>query len=208
MKRLAVGLLACAGSFILASCIPTQISGASAPTEHTFPLKAADVEAAADTSCYQAWVTGDPQADLDEGLRLLAERKVKIVEGNPIAMATALKHRLLVAPGFAKLDASKKSALLAHELVHYCQRDTMGSVAFEQSVGHSAGRWRIEVPAYAQSLISYTKQGAPAEALDAYVEETLQRLRDNYWLHDIQPGEYERETRKIWTAAWESATAP
>ena len=201
MHRLAVCLLLVCAGCLNASCLPTQISGASAPTEHTFPLSAEDIAAANDTNCHQYWVTGDAQADLDEALKQLAERKVKIVEGNPIAMATALKHRLFVSPGFAKLAVAQKAPLLAHELVHYCQRDQMGSVAFEQSVGHSKGRWRIEVPAYAQSIISHAKQGIDPQVLADYTDELLHKLRDNYWLHDIAPEDYERETLNAWDAA-------
>lgn len=181
-------------------CFPTKISGAQAPTEHTFRLTARDVDIAVSWGqrCAQDWVTGDSTKDVETALGLLERRGVRVKVGNPVAGGTALRRTLLVSKDFETSSAASKARLLSHELVHYCERDLLGHKAFEELYAHSAGRWRIETPAHLQQFATLALQGATQPALAEAIEARLPTMRDSYWLHDIDPEQYAAETRAIW----------
>lgn len=179
-------------------CAPLQISGASEPTEHTFKLLDTDIAYAEDGSCTQTWVTGDVAADLEAALGILADRRVRIVEGNPIATATALEHKLLVSKKYVAYPDAAKVRVLSHELVHYCHRDKEGDRQFEASYFHSAGRWRTETAADKQLFRTMTIQCIPLPEVEEAMETRLVRMRDFYLLWDIDSEQYDTETRRIW----------
>jgi hypothetical protein len=177
-----------------------SFSGSNVPTEHTFRLTEADVEAAADVSCAQEWVASEPGENRDEALRLLKERDIPVIERPGVRFTTALRGQLRVGRGFSEKPVSLQAVILTHELEHYCRRDKIGDNAFDKGYAHSAGRWRVETPAYGQSIATLVAQGANEEAVAQYIDEQLVSMRDFYFLHDIDPEQYEEETRKIWEA--------
>lgn len=185
-------------ALLLVSCLPSRISGSSVPTEHTFRLTDGDLEAGASADCAQGWVTGDPEKDVKIARAMLDARGVKIVERNPGTTATALEHRLVVERGFGKKPLAAQAEIYSHELVHYCQRDAQGWIPFEEAYFTSDGRWRTEVPAYTQSFRTELLQGRPAAQVRKNIEGRLSSMRDGYWLWDINPEQYEAETRRIW----------
>lgn len=174
-----------------------QFSGASAPTEHTFKLTTSDLEEAAALDCDQAWASGDATSDVRVGLQILAERKVKVVKKNPFAGGTALAYRLYVTPEWDDRPENWKATLLRHELTHYCDRDRLGDTQFEIRYAHSAGRWVLETRAYAQSVREWSALGASEPQLRGYVDEKVGELRDQYFLWDIDPAQFEAETTRI-----------
>lgn len=189
-----IGLIA----LLLVACLPSRISGSSVPTEHTFRLTEEDLEAGASTSCAQAWVTGDPAKDIATARTMLRARGVKIVERNPGTTATALEHRLLVERGFHNKPPKVQAEIYSHELVHYCQRDAQGWIPFEEAYFTSDGRWRAEVPAYAQSFRTQVLQGRARDEVRRDIGRRISSMRDGYWLWDIDPKQYKVETRRIW----------
>lgn len=188
-------------TLLVASCLPTKISGSPNPTDDTAPLSAEDIAAGKDTSCYQDWLTGDAGRDIAMAYALLDERGVRIVRGNPAAGATALRTRLIVADDFDERDPRLLAALLSHELVHYCQRDAQGNDPFDQAYFASPGRWRTEVPAYSQYFRALALYCLNADDLEAAIENRVTSMRQRYWLWDLDPEQYERETAAIWHAA-------
>jgi len=185
-------------SVFLGACIPLSFSGSNVPTPHTFMLTEADVAAAADVSCVQGWVTSDPQANRNEALRRLKALDIPVIERPGVRFTTALRGQLRVGRGFSEKPVWDQAVILTHELYHYCQRGKLGDNAFDKSYAHSAGRWGIETPAYGQSIATLVAQGANEDAIGAYIEDRLVSMRDFYWLHDIDPQQYEEETRKVW----------
>lgn len=182
------------------NCLPSAFSGASAPTAHTFELTPHDVEVANNWTkqCEQSWVTGDAEKDLKIAKAELSRHNVKIRVGNPGASGTALRRTLLIAKEFQNASATDQVRLFSHELVHYCQREKIGHAAFEELYTHSAGRWRIEVPAYAQTFRTLLIYGTDADQVNQAVEARLSSMRNTYWLYDIAPDNYGAETLRIW----------
>ena len=183
---------------LLAGCGALQISGAAAPTDDTFKLTAEDIAYVEADACAQTWVTGDASADLATAHKMLADRGVKIVPGNPIATATALARKLRVSAEFHQYSDEEQVVLLSHELVHYCHRDEQGDSAFEASYLNSAGRWRTETGAYLQGFRTMLLLCAPVANVEAAIESRLKTMRDKYLLWDIDPEQYIAETRRIW----------
>jgi hypothetical protein len=188
-------------SCLLCSCIPIAISGSNVPTEHTFQLTEKDIAAASSEECVQEWVTDDPVANHGMALALLEERGVKVTERSAIRFVTAFERRLRLGDGFWDKPTSIQAEILSHELVHYCQRDQLGDRAFELAYAHSAGRWRIEVPAFAQNVRTMREQGVSHDELQMYIDSRIVSLRNFYLLWDIAPDQYEKETRPILESA-------
>lgn len=188
---------------ILAACIPVKLSGSSVPTDHTFRLTPEDIAAAHDTACVQDWIGPDPGPNRAEALKRLEARGVKISERKVLASTTAYATVLRVGHGFWEKPLEEQAAVLSHELVHYCQRDVLGDVAFVELWGHSAGRWSLEVPAHTQGIRTYKAQGWTDEQVGAYIEWKIGKMRNFYWLWDIDPGQYEEETRRAWEVVLE-----
>lgn len=182
---------------VLAGCIPITFSGSNVPTDHTFKLTDEDIAAATSETCAQDWIGDDPQANLDTAMAELEDRGVKIAERKAKGFSAALPGRLFVGHGFGTKPVAWQVEILSHELVHYCQRDALG-IGFERAYAHSAGRWRLEVPAWSQSIRTMAAQGANDAELMVWIDEKLISMRDSYFLHDIDPGQYEIVTRRIW----------
>ena len=179
-------------------CMPTQISGARAPTPYTFNLLDSDIAYAEADACAQDWVTGNVEQDHETAHALLKERGVKIRGRNFIATATALARTLWVSKGFNKRSDADQVVLLSHELVHYCQRDEQGGTAFEESYFASPGRWRAETPAYLQSYRTMLMQCVSIPVIEAKITERVKTMRNKYVLWDLDPEQYESETPQIW----------
>lgn len=130
----------------------------------------------------------------------LAELNVPVVEGTPLfnAGATALRDKLVVKPGFWKKDPDNLAVILTHEVVHYCQRGLMGDNEFDTSAINSRGRVRMEIPAFRQSFITMLHIGYGEEEVRREINVRVDKVRNEYWLHDIAPAQYEKEVVKIW----------
>jgi hypothetical protein len=183
--------------FILAACLPLSFSGSNVPTDRTFQLAPEDIGAAGSDECAIDWITDDPTFNRDHALALLDDLGVKVVERKAGKFTTAMPRRLYVGAEFWGKSYAVQSVILTHELVHYCQRSDMGA-GFERTYMHSAGRWSLEVPAFAQSIRTMIRQGASLRDVSNYIEAKLVSMRDFYWLHDIDPIQYDRETRRVW----------
>jgi hypothetical protein len=176
----------------LAGCGSIHLSGASAPTEHTYRLTPADVALGASRACWPRW-TGDPARDLDAGLAELRRLGVRVVEVPSLPVgATALRRRMLVPRGWTRWSVARRAGLLVHERVHYCRRARLGGWGFERRYLHSAGRWAEEVQAYAAGAAWGAAAGVYTD-----IAATSRLMRDLYWLHDLEPGQFARETRGI-----------
>jgi hypothetical protein len=134
-------------------------------------------------------------------LSLLEERGIKITEREAAKFTTAGRYTLRLGSGFWEKPTEVQAMILSHELVHYCQRDALGDREFELAYAHSAGRWRVEVPAYSQSIRTMSAQAAGEQAVENYVDDKLMSMRDFYWLWDIDQVQYFQETRRAWEAA-------
>lgn len=189
----------------LASCIPLAISGSTVPTEHTFQLTAHDIAAAESTDCAQAWVTGDVHTDLAAAKAKLKKLGIRVKVGNRTGFHMALRRKLWLQPGFFEMSKPEQVVFFSHELGHYCQRGEMGDTAFEKATLHSAGRYRAETPMYAQGFRTMLIYCVPPEKVEAAIEDRLVRFRDSYWLWDIDPEQYETETRRIWRRELDAA---
>lgn len=191
MRRLALPLL-------LVGCLPTQISGASAPTEHTFKLLDSDIAYIEADVCAQDWVTGNVASDLVIANEMLDDRGVEIqprrIDG---LQATALATRLKVPKDFYQRDEADQASLLTHELVHYCQRAAQGDIPFVEGYFASPGRWRTEVPAYTQTYRTMRLQGVSIPVIEEKIEARVLSLRNSSWLWDIEPTMYVEETRRL-----------
>ncbi len=183
----------------LAACIPVTFSGSNVPTDHVFRLTADDIAAAESSTCAQDWVEDDVQFNVHTAIAELDDRGIKIVERKRRGFSVAAPRRLYVGKGFWDKPVASQAVTLSHELVHYCQRAALGA-KFEDAYLHSAGRWRLEVPAYAQSIRTMHEQGTDEQALANVIGIRLTKMRDDYFLHDIDPAQYEMVTRRIWEA--------
>lgn len=190
---------------LLTACVPLSFSGSSHPTDHVFRLTPEDIAAANDGSCVQDWIGPAPGLNRAAALKRLDARGVTISERRVLNHVTAYATHLRVGKGFWKKPLEDQAAVLSHELVHYCQRDLLGDVVFVELYAHSAGRWRLEVPAYAQSIRTFQVQGLSEEELQSYIDKKLISVRSFYMLWDIEPGQYEAETRSAWEAVLEPA---
>lgn len=182
---------------LLAACIPLSFSGSNVPTAHTFSLTAEDIAAAESDECAVGWITDDAGSNRDQALSMLDDLGVRIVEREVAQFTTATPRRLYVGNGFSERPIPSQSTTLTHELVHYCQMDASSAI-FVASYAHSAGRWRIEVPSFSQSIRTMIRQGASDANVATFIDGKLVSMRDFYWLHDIDPAQYEMETRRIW----------
>lgn len=188
-------------SVALSSCFLKQISGAHEPTEHQFHLTDGDIAAAESTECMQTWVTGDADTDLASAHVRLKEYGVKIKEGNPTGFTTALRKTLWAKEGFSKKPTEEQVYTLSHELVHYCQRSLMGDNAFDKASANSAGRFRLETPAYLQSFRTYKVYCASSKTIENRIVDRQKAFRDKYWLWDIDSDQYLQTTGRIWRTA-------
>lgn len=183
----------------LAGCkVPAMLSGAKEPTPYTFKLTADDIAKAGAMDCAQAWVTGDPAADLAAAKQKLDTLGVRVRKGeNPVAGGTALRHTLWVDREVDGWEPAAQARLYSHELVHYCDRRKDGDADFDARYFHSAGRWVYEVRAYAQTFRTMRAQGVAESKIRKAIDDRIVRLRDKYWLHDIDAEQFEVETRRI-----------
>lgn len=192
------GSLILAFVLLVSGCIPTSFSGSKVPTEITHRLDATALAEANTDDCSQEWVTGDAVADIETAKNILELAGVRIVEGNPSWAGTALKRKLLVRPGVLDQDPRVVATLLAHELVHYCDRERLGDAVFEQRYALSDWRWAFEVRAYRQSVRSLKAYGGE---LGTWITQRVESMPTAYWLHDIDPEEFARETRSALESA-------
>jgi hypothetical protein len=181
----------------LLGCVPLGFSGASRPVEHTFHLTDADLAEAADLSCEQDWFTGDASVDVPAAFDRLTLASIRVVYRNPIAGGTAGQSTLYLRKNFHERSPEAQARLLLHELTHYCDRKRLGDAVFERRFQHSAGRYVLEMRAKVQQLRGFQRQGATEAQLRTWAEREASTFRDTYWLWDIDPEQYERETTRI-----------
>ena len=181
-----------------ASCRSIQFSGSNVPTDNRYELTQEDYFIASDTDCLETVpLTGNPGVDVaahEEELK--TKHRVKIKEGNPFTgLTTALQGVLWVRKGYSKESDTQKAVLLAHELVHYCQRKRDGNQAFEIALATSAGRYRAEVPAYRMTVRAMRKYGWTKASIDGYIERRIPSFKNTYWMHDLAEGAFTEAIR-------------
>ncbi len=191
---------------LLSGCSSIHI-GAKAPTDKTYLLSADTITIAANDDCRQDWVSGNPTVDLITAKRILKDKKIEVVEGNPKAAATSLADDpsvklglLVVKKGFWKESEAYQTEYLSHEFVHYCDLERLGA-DYEITWATSNGRWTMETRAYAQSFRTKAAQGVPKMDLREAIDHRLESMRNFYWLWDIDPDQYMAETKDIWLKA-------
>lgn len=185
---------------LLAGCIPLSFSGSSVPTDHVVKLSRADIEAASSTACVLPWVTSSARANKKAALAELEARGIRIVEKLVLRSSTAMPRRLYVGKDFWKKDLETQTEVLTHEVFHYCQRDMMGP-SFDEDWAESPGRWKIEMPAFAQQVRTAVLHGASDEAVQDWIDKRIVSIRNSYLLWNLEPVQYETETRKVLEAA-------
>lgn len=174
--------------------------GALNPPEDSVRLTAADIATAEGVGCANGWVTGDPAQDVPKAIRRFEEIGIPIVDnpGNPFSTAMAKQSELWVESGFFRRPLDVQARVLAHELVHYCQRAEMGDDAFDGALVKPVGRWRAEVPAYREQFRVMRLQGWSPSKLDREMRKRLGSMRATYSLGGIEREQYEAETLRIW----------
>ncbi len=205
MAAIAVALIL-AVAMLLSGCSSIHF-GAKSPTDKTYLLSADTITVAANDDCRQDWVSGNPTVDLLTAKRILQEKKIDVVEGNPKAAATSLADDpsvklglLVVREGFWEESEAYQTEYLSHELVHYCDLERLGA-DYEITWATSNGRWAMETRAYAQSFRTKAAQGVSKMDLREAIDQRLESMRNFYWLWDIDPEQYMTETKDIWLKA-------
>jgi len=119
-----------------------------------------------------------------------ASRDIEIKERRSAAnMIISRNKRLWVTRGFFDKDDRIKAAILAHELVHYRQRDTFGPSKFEFRYIMSAQfRVAMEIPAYAEEIAAISAMGASDDFIDKWIDEVPYRIKKYFigaldWKH-------------------------
>lgn len=178
-------------------CLP-QFSGSNHPTDQTHSLTAEDIAYAERTDCF-AEFTGDPAVDLAADKAYFKERgvKIKLLKSDVWRFATALRGTLLLPKGFYDKPEVNQARITGHERGHYCQRDEFKGNDFERAYALSNNRFRFEVPNYRYGLRRLKAYGVSDEALCREIGTRIPKFRDSYWLHDLEPVQFEREMRRI-----------
>jgi len=178
-----------------------SINGSNVPTEHTSQLAPKDISQAEEfiVKCALDWIGPEPEQNKVRALEELEDYGIKIIARNPFRFATAFRRRLLVGKDFYSKPTWEQVELLTHEIIHYCERDILGDKEFEKMYGESAGRWSLEIPAQAQVINTGIAHGASAEQADKWIESELPHTQKYYWLYNIDPKQYEEETKRIWS---------
>lgn len=184
---------------ILLGCVPLQFSGSNEPTDQTHPLSDSAIAYAESEKCMHA-LSGDPAADMADTLAYFKDRGVVVhqLETKAWRYATALRGRVLVPVDWPERNTAQKARTLAHERVHYCERDDYRGNDFDRAYALSDNRFKFEAVAYRMSVRAAKLYGASHGELCRYIEGRQAALRDVYWLHDLEPEQFNRETRRIW----------
>lgn len=178
-----------------------KYGGSAKPTDKTFKLTPDDIYVMGSTACLINLSGHKDAVAVVEAMREeFARLDIPIVEGQPLfsAGATALRDKLIVRAGFWDKSKEDIAVLLTHEAVHYCQRGIMGDSEFDLSSINSRGRARMEVPAFRQSFITLLHIGYSEEVVRKRIKARIGRIRYSYWLHDIDPAQFEKEVLEIW----------
>lgn len=184
---------------VLIGCAPFPFSGAKEPTDNVHMLSADDIAYAEDDHCLHEF-SPNPAVSLAADVAFLNDRGVTLMQLNtPVwPYATALKDRVLLPADYPSRTTAQKARILSHERVHYCQRDGFEGNEFDRAYASSNNRFRFEVPAYRMNVRMLKAHGASQPELCSYIEARQAALRDGYWLHDLEPAQFEAETRRIW----------
>lgn len=186
-------------SLLLLSCAPLQFSGSKEPTDHVHMLDVTDIAYAEDDRCLHQF-SPDPALSLAADVAYLNDRGVVLMQlTTPVwPYATALKDRVLLPADYSSRTTAQKARIMGHERVHYCQRDEYEKDEFDRAYALSNNRFRFEVPAYRMNVRMLKAHGASQQELCSYIEARQATLPDGYWLHDLEPVQFEAETRRIW----------
>ena len=185
---------------LLAACLPLGFSGSATPVpEHMqIPIPQGAIDNATSTECLQTWATGDVAQDIETGLLKLNERGVRIDVRKRTGFVRAFSTRPAVPRDYWDRPPERNAVNLAHELVHYCQRDAWGNETFDLSYASSLGRLQTEVPAFRQSLISWRLQGKSCKFLQAKADGYARMLREKYWLMDLNEVDFNEVLELAW----------
>jgi hypothetical protein len=146
------------------------------------------------------------QRVLDAGWDFKPRKGVALGAKHAKKFTMTMRKTIWLASDWEDKHIGHKAAILWHELVHIAQRRELGDAKFLAMYATAGGRWELEVPAYRMSLRVYEKLTEGQGSFDgaAWIEKKLPSFRESYWLGGaaglgINPEQYERETRKIWS---------
>ena len=162
-------------------------------------------EAKSERFLYSGTIPKDADESLAEAKRLLKEagysfcrRSSRFEHGRKFTMT--LRRRIALSGNWSKYSTAHKAEILWHELVHVRQRKAWGHARFLARYITAEGRWRIEVPAYRESLRAKKaiSKGYTQQAVRNYITGKIKSMRASYKLEKLDTGQYKRETQKIW----------
>ena len=105
------------------------------------------------------------------------EQKVETVF-NLSRMTTAYEDVLKLSSNFEKYSPVYRAVVLAHEAVHYAQRDQYGQHRFNAKYLFSA-RWRVsvEIPAYREGVRAMVILGVRRKVIEKHIESVPKSLK-------------------------------
>lgn len=142
-----------------------------------------------------------PQAMKERMLDQLSDRGVRIEHkpsgpGKLSRMTTAYQNVLRLSSNFKRLHIVWQAAILAHELVHYRQREHFGRHNFNSKYIFSP-RWRmsVEIPAYREEVRALTIMGVRDENVADRIDDIPKALK-SYSIGVLDFGDLKKFTKK------------
>jgi len=169
-------------------------------------LSDADIRAGDSTRyLYKGEIPKDPQEAYDKAVALLKEagyqlkKKPGLIKSG-MDFTTTLSKTIWLAGNWDEYSLESKAKILWHELVHTRQRQAWGFAKYALRYKSAEGRWRMEAPAYRESIraMKAIGKGASDKAVRSWISSKIDSMRQDYKLTALDAGQYRRETQKIW----------
>ena len=170
-------------------------------------LSSKDLKAAKSTRyLYDGEIPNDPQEAYDKAVKLLKKNGYRLkdkpgITKNGMNFTTTLSRTIWLAGNWEDRSLESKAKILWHELVHTRQRKAWGFTKFAWRYKSAEGRWRMEVPAYRESIraMKAIGKGANDKAIKGWIERRMKNMRSGYKLGKLSKSQYEKETKAIWS---------
>lgn len=169
-------------------------------------LSSSDLKAGKSTRyLYKGDIPKDPQEAYDKAVELLKKAGYKLkhkrgITKNGMDFTTTLSRTIWLAGNWESRSLESKAKILWHELVHTRQRKAWGFTKFVWRYKSAEGRWRMEVPAYRESIraMQAIGKGASDKKVRDWIERRMKNMRSSYKLTKLDKSQYNRETKKVW----------
>jgi len=169
-------------------------------------LSSSDLKAGASTAyLYKGTIPNDPQEAYDKAVALLNEAGYKLKKKpglikSGMDFTTTLSKTIWLAGNWDEYSLESRAKILWHELVHTRQRKAWGFTKYAWRYKSAEGRWRMEAPAYRESIraMKAIGKGASDKAVRQWITSKIDSMRTSYKLTALDSGQYKRETEKIW----------